>query len=83
MGVSCKRLGLKMLDWHGGGGTATYAAGSSLFAGRRISRELADRAASELAPSIPEARARKHGWTAKDARSLASIVRQLRRGSCT
>lgn len=83
MGVSCKRLGLEMMNWHSSGGDPIYAAGSHLNAGMPISRELANKAADALARNLPGAKARMFGWTAKDERSLKSMIRQLRKGSCT
>jgi len=43
-----RELGLKLLDYHGGQGTALYAVGSSWFAGRPVPVELVESAAAEL-----------------------------------
>jgi sirohydrochlorin ferrochelatase len=82
MATSCKRLGLEMLNWHSSGGDPVYAAGSNLYAGHRVQRDIARRAATQLESYIPDARARRHGWTPKEARILAKMVRQLRSGRC-
>jgi hypothetical protein len=79
---SCQRLGAKILEWHDGGGSTLYAAGSSLHAGHRISQGLAEQAADHLESLVPAARARQHGWNAKDARSLQSMAARLRRRTC-
>lgn len=82
MATSCKRLGLELLNWHSSGGDPIYAAGSSLYAGRRIPRDVAKRAAANLESFIPDARARRHGWTPKEARLLSKLAKQLRSGRC-
>lgn len=74
----CQRLGLKIMDWNSGQSSPTYAVGSSLFAGRKVSRDLADQVAGEFVALAPQARERKHGWTAKDARDLERMSRTLR-----
>lgn len=43
-----RALALKVLDWHGGQSTPTYAVGSSGFAGRCIPKPLLRRASWEL-----------------------------------
>ena len=43
-----KREGLKLLEYHGGQGSALYAAGSSAWAGRCFSAKIAVDAAREL-----------------------------------
>lgn len=43
-----RALGLKLLDYHGGQGTALYAVGSSWFAGRAVPIDLVEDAAAEL-----------------------------------
>lgn len=43
-----RSLALRVLEWHGGQGTPLYAVGSSWFAGRDVSRDLVEQAASEL-----------------------------------
>jgi hypothetical protein len=79
---SCQRLGAKILEWHDGGGSVMYAVGSSLYAGHRVPRDLAERAAGQLDSLVSSARARMHGWNAKDARSLESMAKRLRKRTC-
>ncbi len=43
-----KSQALKLLDWHGGGGTSTYALGSSSFAGHCVDVSVAEDALFEL-----------------------------------
>lgn len=73
-------LGLKILDWHGGQGTPEYAAGSSIFSGRKIPHELATQVASRFESLIPEAEAGKHGWGPAEADQLADMSDHLRSG---
>lgn len=47
-----KRLALKLLEWHGGQGSALYAVGSSGYVGRPVSVELIVKAANELGRSV-------------------------------
>jgi hypothetical protein len=72
------------MDWNGGQASHTYAVGSSLFAGRKVPRDLADSVASEFESLAVEARQKNNrgGWTAKDARDLKSMARTLRGKSC-
>jgi len=82
MASRCAHLGLKIMDWNSGQASPTYAVGSSLYAGRKVPRGLADQVAAEFEALAPEARARKHGWTAKDARDLTRMARTLRGKTC-
>jgi len=43
-----KRLGERVLEWHGGGGMPSYAVGSSAYAGHCVSKALVRRAISEF-----------------------------------
>ena len=79
---SCQRLGAKILEWRDGGGSTLYAVGSALHAGHRISQDLAARAAAQLESLVPAAKAHQHGWTGKDARSLESMAKRLRKRTC-
>lgn len=75
-----KRLGLRVLDWHGGQSKPTYAVGSNGFADRCVSRDLVRRAASELNATLIAIRKGIAGrYTARDERSLERIVDALRR----
>lgn len=78
----CQKLGLRVMDWNSGQSSPTYAVGSSLFAGRKVPRDLADRVAVEFETLAPQARQRQHGWTAKDARDLERMARTLRGKAC-
>lgn len=80
----CQKLGLKVMDWNSGQASPTYAVGSSLFAGWKVPRDLADRVASEFESLAVEARVRNNrgGWTKKDARDLKSMAKTLRGKSC-
>lgn len=80
----CQKLGLKVMDWNSGQASPTYAVGSSLFAGRKVLRDLADRVVSEFESLAVEARqpGNRGGWTKKDARDLERMARTLRGKSC-
>lgn len=43
-----KRLGLRVLDWHGGQFTPTYAVGSSFYAGHSVPEDTLKSAIAEL-----------------------------------
>lgn len=84
MSERCKKLGLKVMDWNSGQASPTYAVGSSLFSGRKVSRDLADRVAGEFETLAVEAgqRGNRGGWTKKDARDLKRMAKTLRGKNC-
>jgi hypothetical protein len=67
-----RNQGLRLLDWHGGQGSALYAVGSSAFAGRCVPASTARRAAREL-------RLAMYGTPARAQRSAAALIRVLER----
>lgn len=75
---SLKQLGIDMLNWHGSMGDPIYAVGSFYINDQPYpDRSVVVRARDGLSSMIPGADARAHGWTAKDARELRSMVRAL------
>lgn len=71
-----KQLGEKLHHWHSGT-DAIYAAGSTLFAGRGVTPEIAKKAIELLKVMLPKAKAGMHGWGPADARELSSLIKAL------
>lgn len=67
-----RKQGLRLLDWHGGQGSALYAVGSSAFSGRCVSTDTARRATREL-------RIAMYGQPARARKQAQSLVRLLER----
>jgi len=81
-----KAQALRLLDWHGGGGSAVYALGSSSFGGYAVSLSIARKAIKEL--TVDLRRKPKPGfwggWTTKEKANLkqriADIEKAIARG---
>lgn len=46
--IERRALGLRLMDWHSGGGSGVYAVGSTLFAGHEPDEASIERAGHEL-----------------------------------
>lgn len=72
-----QRLGLTLLDWHSGGGSGVYAAGSSLFAGHIPDDETLRRAIDEL--NRPFDGAHPECVTSRDVQQQSALAVRLER----
>lgn len=67
-----KRLGLRVLDWHGGQFTPTYAAGSSFYAGHSVPEETVKSAIHELRHELA-----LRLWSGSSVRGLRYVISNL------
>jgi hypothetical protein len=73
-----QRLALSVLNWHGGGGTATYALGSHWFVNKRVGENVGYACVRELELSRHWVRL-NYSDTCKNYKELTGIIAKVER----
>ncbi|KKK66117.1 hypothetical protein LCGC14_2967320 [marine sediment metagenome] len=76
-----KAQALKLLDWHGGGGSAVYALGSSSFSGNTVPLSVASDAIKELTVDLRRKPKKGFwgGWTSREKASLRQRIADIKK----
>ncbi len=74
-----KAQALKLLDWHGGGGSAVYSLGSSSIGGHYVSMATAKRAVSELTTDLNKKPKKGFwsGWSPREKTNLRQRIKDI------
>ncbi len=76
-----KAQALRLLDWHGGQGSAVYSLGSSSYGGHYVPIAVARKAVAELTADLNK-KPRKGfwaGWTTREKTNLKQRITDIKR----